>query len=259
MAMWLNGDVEGLFHKGSNAPEFFHSLVSGRKGSFDYLKKESVFLERLPVIATLQKIFANIKRHRLIKKRHKETMQYDPRIYDINEQLLQRLEKLVGLDYLRDNFRNKDKSPHHYLFFDNTPKSVYEFLHGFIWQNAVIRITGMDDKDIEVLGKFVVKHKAELEASNGKWYNETSLRFLQSKIKYKISIDKLRLLIFKYMITDDDLIKSIIQELNIPLQEDDYDEFDEYDYDEKLLIENDYNTSPLKSKKKSELCNTHPF
>lgn len=251
MSMWQNGDLEAFCHKGSNAPEFFHRNTTD---CFDYLKKEPVHIDRLPGIAIMQKLAHNLKRARLIKERKFRAMEYDPDNYHIHDTILIELEKLISLDFLRDDARKCDILPHHYLYFNNTDKTVDAFLYGFKWENSIVRVTGIDHEDKELLWHYIKKYEDQLVATNGCYYNTESLKFLQEKMKYKMSIPFIKRLIQKYWIHDDDLFFKVIQELKLPIQSESSDEDEDEDEVKKdcKFIENDYDTSPVKNKKKSE-------
>ena len=184
-----------------------------------------------------------------------------PENYHIHKQIYDKLEHLISLDYLRKYFRDCDNIlPHHYLYFDNTHKTVDAFLYGFQWENSVTRITKFDHEDKEWLSYYIKKYEDQLIATNGSFYDMESLKFLQKKIKFKMSIDVIKKLILKYYMYDDDLFFKAIRELQLPIDSDDDDDSDEDDSDEDeldddidcKLIDKDYNTSPCKSKKKSE-------
>lgn len=258
MAIFQNGDLEAFCQKGANAPEFFHANSTD---CFDYLRKEQVHIDRMPAVAAMQKLAHNLKRARLIQRRVAQAKIYDPEYYHIHEQILKKLESLISLNSLRNHFRTHDQSPHHFLYFENTHKCVDAFLYGFKWQNSLCRVTSFDHHDKELLWQYIEKHKSELENKHGSCYHPESLKFLRKKLKYKISTAKLKLLIYKYWIIDDDLFHTIIQELKLSENDEYQNEVDDIDC---KLIETDYDTSPCKGKKKpkyvrstSDLISTH--
>ena len=244
MSVWQNGDLEAFCHKGSNATEFFHRNTVGR---FDYLKKEPIHLSRIPVIISFQKLTHNIRRARLIQQRIEQAKKYDPENWQIHEKILKKLQQLSGLDLLREDFRD-DHTAHHYLNFDNTNKTVDDFLHGFNWKNAVVRITKLKYEDKQLIWEFIEKYKSTLETSDGKLWNNKMLKQLQDKIHHSISLNKLKQLIVKYWIIDDDLVDDIIEELkdsNEDNNEDDYDFGDINNQSTKPSIDDEYDISPV--------------
>lgn len=212
MAVWQNGDHEGLFHKGSNATEFLHRNVTC---SFDYLKMEPVYLDRIPVLIAMMKCVHNIKRARLITiTRREQAMEYDADLFHIHDHILKKLEKLLGLDLLRRQFRD-GKTVHHYLYFENTDKKVQEFLYGFKWKTSVVRITSLSRSDKELIWRYILEYEDKLRDSNGKIWNTEALKWLQMRLKYKVGMKTLKTLIFKYWIIDEDLFDAAIAELEI--------------------------------------------
>lgn len=244
MSMFQNADLEGFCHKGSNAPEFFHRNTNQ---SFHYLVKEQVFLKRMPIIAALQKLSHNLKRARLIQRRKTEAMKFDMEYFQIHDEILNRLEALVQLDPLRSRYKDRDTG-HSVLYFDNTRKTVDDFLYGFIWSDSVSKVTSIQYSDKKLIYSYLYKYQQELIRNYGTITNMKSLKFLQEKMQCKLSLNKLRLLIYKYWIIDDDLLQDVIKTLETEANIDDFDE------DNDMKIEEEIDTAPAKNKKKSEFC-----
>lgn len=255
-AVWQNGDLEAFCHKGSNAPEFFHSNTNK---CFDYLRHEQIFLERMPVIHALQKLSHNLKRAKLILARINKAKKYDPINYHIHKEIFQRLTSLLSLDNLREEFQKKDQSLHHYLYFDNTSQSIDSFLYGYRWIHSVMRVTKMDADDIDMINNYVNKYSTQLNQKHGKFYNKESLKFIQQKMKYKIGYNKLKLLIYKYWVHNQEDFEAIIEKLyEMGADDDDFDEYDDDEYDDNeddtKMIDREYDTSGCKNKKSGKLC-----
>ena len=195
MACFQNADMEGFCHKGSNAPEFFHR---NSNQSFNYLPKEMVFLDRLPVVAALQKLSHNLKRAKLItQKRRDEAKKFDPENFEIHDEMLSKLESLVGLDVLRSKYMDRHTG-HGFLYFENTNKKVEDFLYGFIWSDSVSKVTSLRYEDKKLIWQYISKYKQQLTANNGKVTDDNSLQLLQEKMHCRLTLEKLRLLIYKY-------------------------------------------------------------
>ena len=244
MAVFQNADQDGFCHKGSNAPEFYHRDSTQ---SFLYLNKEMVFVHGMPVIDALQKLSHYWKRAQLITiKRRQQAMKYDPENFHINDEIYHRLEKLIGLDLLREKYRDHDTG-HNHLYFENTPKTVDDFLYGFLWQNSVSRITRLRYQDKKAIWKYIDQYQYQLEQNNGKITDDDSLQWVIERLHFKLTLTKLKMLIYKYYIIDDDLLDDVIQELQI----DESDDF-EREGEEKAPNLDQFDTSPAQNKKHSE-------
>ena len=236
MAVWQNGAMKAFCHKGSNATEFFHR---NSQELFSYLSKEQVFLHRLPAITILQKFAHNLKRAKLIvNQRFEKAKRYDPENYHIHQQILMKLQSIAGIDCLRKEFMDTETG-HGRLFFKNTNKKIDDFLYGFDWKQSVSRITRLTYNDKREIWKYIEKYKEQLIQQHGKITNDKSLEFLLHKLEYRCTAAKLKELIMKYWLIDDDLIDDAIDELQ---QCNDHD----------IFSFEEYNTSPAKNKKDSE-------
>ena len=254
-AVWQNGDLEAFCHKGSNAPEFFHSNTNT---CFAHLNHQQIFLDTMPAIHLLQKLSHNLKRAKLILSRFNKAKQYDPINCHIHKEIFQRLNSLLSLDYLRKIFQ-KDQSLHHYLYFENTSHSIDSFLDGFRWQHSVMRVTRMDYDDIKLINQYSHKYATELNQKYGKFYHKKSLEFIQQKMKFKISYDKLKMLVYKYWVHNEEdfqhIINQLSQEADDEYDDDNYDDDDDDDDDDDYkMINREYDTSACKNKKKGKLC-----
>ena len=244
MAVWQNGAMRAFCHKGSNATEFYHRNT---QQSFSYLNKEQIYLHRIPAITEMQKFSHNLKRAKLIVlKRFDQAKKYDPENYHIHQQILTKLESIAGIDCLRNEFMDLETG-YGRLFFNNTNTTIDDFLYGFDWTQSVARVTRLTYNDKRQIWKYIDKYREQLTRQHGKITNEKSLEFLVHKLEYTCSTSKLKELIIKYWLIDDDLIDDAIDELQ-QCNNDDNDDDD----DDDIFSFNDYNTSPAKNKKKSE-------
>ena len=237
MSAWQNAALKAFCHKGSNSCEFFHRNT---QESFAYLSLEQVFLERIPAITELQKFAHNLKRAKyIVNEKQEEAKKYDPENYHIHQQILKKLDSISGMDCLRQQYRD-DETGHSRLIFPNTSKNIDDFLYGFKWENSVSRSTKITYNDKKKIWQYLDNYKKQLIRQNGKITDDKSLEFLEKKMDYKCTRDQLKDLIYKYWLTDDDLIDDAIDDLNQC-----------GDDDQKFTLE-EYNTSPAPNKKNSE-------
>ena len=237
MAVWQNAAMKAFCHAGSNATEFFHR---NSQQSFPYLRQEQVFLDRIPVITELQKFAHNLKRAKLIvNQRQSAAMRYDPENYHIHQQILNKLDAISGIDSLRHAFMDS-QTGHGFLFFKNTDTKVDDFLYGFEWEKSISRFTKLTYNDKRQIWKYIDKYQEELIQEHGKITDHKSLEFLQNKLQYKCTINKLKELIYKYWLVDDDLIEDAIDDL------------EQFEDDDNIFSFDEYNTSPAENKKNSE-------
>lgn len=234
MAVWRNQFCESFAQIGSNMVEWLHRLL---EQLFDHLLKENVGYKRLPSIALIQKYAHNLKRLQLILyDRRQEALSFDHEMVPIFEEMYRDMDGISGLDSLRRDYMDSDTG-HGVLNFKMS-NNITDYLHGFVWQNSISRVTRPTFADKQKIWQYIEQYQQQLLINNGSITDTKSLEFLREKLRYKMSLDKIKDVIYKYWTFDDAYLS------------DDFEVMGDDDINDLIGIDTEFDITPLSSQKK---------